>query len=85
MRVIPGNQPVEEQPETIDVSRGCVVFSKEHWPFANSVVVKEWWTSDGESRENRFTPGEGFAWTTKGRLVALSKIAVEKYFPEVSS
>jgi len=82
MRIIPPTIETTTEEETIDLSRGCIVFDAANWPFTQrpQLLVDQWGVDGGVIGGAFFVPGEGFAWTTKGRLISLTEMAVNMHF-----
>ena len=59
------------------------MFDADNWPFIDHhphLTVDQWDALGGVTEDSFLTPGEGFAWTTKGRLISLTEMAVDAHF-----
>ena len=62
------------------------MFDADNWPFIDHhlyLTVDQWDVLGGVTEDSFLTPGEGFAWTTKGRLISLTEMAVDARFGDV--
>ena len=86
MRIIPPTTETTTQEETIDLSRGCIVFDATNWPFAEFPQVARWGFSDGrvEARIDPLVMGDALGWSTEGNVIGVTIPALKEFFPEAA-